>query len=106
MIRIVIFAVCLALSLSAKQPLVVISVDGLDNRYLAQADRMGLKIPTLRNGCARPIFKRRYRRSADNHVAFPRHSSLEWIPSPTGFSATGARPETATSITHRSKLPP
>ncbi len=48
MTRIVIFAACLALSLSAKQPLVVISVDGLDNRYLAQADRMGLKIPTLR----------------------------------------------------------
>ncbi len=28
--------------------LVVISVDGLDNRYLAQADQMGLKIPQLR----------------------------------------------------------
>ncbi|RDJ93757.1 hypothetical protein B4Q13_19700, partial [Lacticaseibacillus rhamnosus] len=35
-------------ALSAKQPLVVVSVDGLDNRYLANADQMGLKIPNLR----------------------------------------------------------
>jgi type I phosphodiesterase/nucleotide pyrophosphatase len=48
MTRIVILAVCVALWLSAKQPLVVISVDGLDNRYLAQADRLALRIPTLR----------------------------------------------------------
>src|SRR5215472_6926998 len=34
--------------LSAAQPLVVISVDGLDNRYLANADQIGLKIPHLR----------------------------------------------------------
>ena len=32
----------------ARQPLVVISVDGLDNRYLAQADEMQLRIPNLR----------------------------------------------------------
>jgi hypothetical protein len=48
MTRILILAAWWCLALSAKQPLVVISVDGLDNRYLAQADRMGLKIPTLR----------------------------------------------------------
>jgi predicted AlkP superfamily pyrophosphatase or phosphodiesterase len=36
------------LALSAKQPLVVVSIDGLDNRYLAQADQLGLKIPHLR----------------------------------------------------------
>ncbi len=35
-------------SLAAKQPLVVVSVDGLDNRYLTNADRMDLKIPNLR----------------------------------------------------------
>jgi predicted AlkP superfamily pyrophosphatase or phosphodiesterase len=35
-------------TLAAKQPLVVVSVDGLDNRYLANADQMGLKIPNLR----------------------------------------------------------
>lgn len=38
----------LAAALQAKQPLVVISVDGLDNRYLANADQLGLKIPNLR----------------------------------------------------------
>lgn len=35
-------------SLAAQQPLVVVSVDGLDNRYIANADQMGLKIPNLR----------------------------------------------------------
>ncbi len=44
--RLVAPLVLLAASLPAKQPLVVISVDGLDNRYLA--DGMGLKIPHLR----------------------------------------------------------
>jgi hypothetical protein len=43
---------CLALfaaaAASARQPLVVVSVDGLDNRYLAQADAMHLRIPNLR----------------------------------------------------------
>jgi len=38
----------LALPLAAKQPLVVVSVDGLDNRYLLNADQLGLKIPHLR----------------------------------------------------------
>src|SRR6185437_14181049 len=38
----------LAAALLARQPLTVISVDGLDNRYLANADAMGLKIPNLR----------------------------------------------------------
>src|ERR1700683_3408504 len=38
----------LTAALHAAQPLVVISVDGLDNRYLTNADRMGLKIPHLR----------------------------------------------------------
>jgi len=30
------------------RPLIVISVDGLDHRYLRDADKLGLKIPTLR----------------------------------------------------------
>lgn len=47
MIRILALAAALAAALSAR-PLVVISVDGLDNRYLRQADEMGLKIPHLR----------------------------------------------------------
>ncbi|MGD1095059.1 MAG: ectonucleotide pyrophosphatase/phosphodiesterase [Bryobacteraceae bacterium] len=48
MIRIPVLAVLLAGSIFAAQPLVVISVDGLDNRYLAEADQRSLKIPTLR----------------------------------------------------------
>jgi Type I phosphodiesterase / nucleotide pyrophosphatase len=48
MTRAFILSALLAGSLFAAQPLVVISVDGLDNRYLAHADQMGLKIPTLR----------------------------------------------------------
>jgi hypothetical protein len=38
----------LAGALAAKQPLVVVSVDGLDNRYLADAGQMRLRIPNLR----------------------------------------------------------
>jgi hypothetical protein len=48
MIRIPVLTALLAGSVFAAQPLVVISVDGLDNRYLAEADQRGLKIPTLR----------------------------------------------------------
>jgi arylsulfatase A-like enzyme len=48
MTRILVLAVLLAGSIWAAQPLMVISVDGLDNRYLAEADQRGLKIPTLR----------------------------------------------------------
>jgi arylsulfatase A-like enzyme len=48
MTRILILTAILGGTLFAAQPLVVISVDGLDNRYLAQADQRGLKIPTLR----------------------------------------------------------
>jgi arylsulfatase A-like enzyme len=48
MIRIPALALLLASSIFAAQPLVVISVDGLDNRYLAESDQRGLKIPTLR----------------------------------------------------------
>jgi predicted AlkP superfamily pyrophosphatase or phosphodiesterase len=40
---------CIGLLASAQnQKLVVISVDGLDQRYLRDADKLGLKIPTLR----------------------------------------------------------
>jgi predicted AlkP superfamily pyrophosphatase or phosphodiesterase len=38
----------LALPLAAQRPLVVISVDGLDHRYLRDADKFGLKIPNVR----------------------------------------------------------
>ncbi|MGH9847658.1 MAG: alkaline phosphatase family protein [Blastocatellia bacterium] len=33
---------------AGSRPLLVISVDGLDYRYLRDADKLGLKIPTLR----------------------------------------------------------
>ena len=32
----------------AKQPVVVISIDGMDQRYLSDRDKLGLKIPNLR----------------------------------------------------------
>ncbi len=48
MIRSFVFALLFSAPVFAAQPLVVISVDGLDNRYLAEADQRGLKIPTLR----------------------------------------------------------
>ncbi|MCM3877315.1 MAG: ectonucleotide pyrophosphatase/phosphodiesterase [Thermoanaerobaculia bacterium] len=38
----------LAGSAFAKQPVLVISVDGMDQRYLTDCDRLGLKIPNLR----------------------------------------------------------
>ncbi len=38
-------AVC---AFAERRPLIVISVDGLDHRYLRDADKLGLKIPTLR----------------------------------------------------------
>jgi predicted AlkP superfamily pyrophosphatase or phosphodiesterase len=37
-----------ALTLSAKQRLLVVSVDGLDQRYLTNRDQLGLKIPNIR----------------------------------------------------------
>lgn len=46
--RPVILILLAASLLQAKQALVVVSVDGLDNRYLAQADQRGLKIPNIR----------------------------------------------------------
>jgi len=48
MTRLTVLTLIAAGAVSAAQPLVVISVDGLDNRYLAQADEKGLKIPNLR----------------------------------------------------------
>ncbi len=48
MIRLCALLLLLAGFAAAKQPLVIVSVDGLDNRYLANADGMGLKIPNIR----------------------------------------------------------
>jgi arylsulfatase A-like enzyme len=46
--RSVIVGILAAAAAFARQPLLVISVDGLDQRYLADADAMKLKIPNLR----------------------------------------------------------
>ncbi|MDX2268265.1 MAG: ectonucleotide pyrophosphatase/phosphodiesterase [Bryobacter sp.] len=40
--------VLLLLAQPKRRPLVVVSVDGLDQRYLRDADKVGLKIPTIR----------------------------------------------------------
>lgn len=42
------FLLTFVLTAAAKGPLVVVSVDGLDYRYLANSGRMGLKIPNIR----------------------------------------------------------
>src|SRR4030095_12402362 len=41
------FSACL-MSANGAQPLLVVSVDGLDNRYLRDRDQMGVKIPHIR----------------------------------------------------------
>jgi predicted AlkP superfamily pyrophosphatase or phosphodiesterase len=46
--RIFIFLLMVMGLWAEKRPVVVISVDGLDHRYLRDADKLGLKIPTLR----------------------------------------------------------
>ena len=45
MMRIALARISCRVAFQAAQPLVVISVDGLDNRYLAQADKYGLEDP-------------------------------------------------------------
>ena len=48
-LRILTLAVlCVSGSTLAKQPVLVITVDGMDQRYLTDSDRLGLKIPNLR----------------------------------------------------------
>jgi predicted AlkP superfamily pyrophosphatase or phosphodiesterase len=72
----------LAASASARQPLLVISIDGLDHRYLRDRDALGLKIPNLRRMIAEGAW-------ADGvigvmpTVTFPSHTTL----------VTGARPD-------------
>jgi predicted AlkP superfamily pyrophosphatase or phosphodiesterase len=47
-LSLLILSLAVSAVLHAAQPLVVISVDGLDNRYLKNADQLSLKIPNLR----------------------------------------------------------
>lgn len=46
--RIILLVLLAAALFGQRRPLIVISVDGLDHRYLRDADKLGLKIPTLR----------------------------------------------------------
>lgn len=46
--RIVLLILLATALFGQRRPLIVISVDGLDHRYLRDADKLGLKIPTLR----------------------------------------------------------
>ncbi len=48
LISLLLVFVAAAGDLYAKQPVLVISVDGMDQRYLSDCDRLGLKIPNLR----------------------------------------------------------
>ena len=58
MTRLLALAFGLAEAIFAAQPLVVISVDGLDNRYLTEAGQRNLKIPTLRKLMAEGQYSR------------------------------------------------
>ena len=62
--------------LAAAQPLVVISVDGLDNRYLANADEMGLKIPHLRQLMREGQFARQGVIGVVPTVTWPSHTTM------------------------------
>jgi len=46
--RLLLILILTAPAVAARQPLLVVSVDGLDQRYLAQCDELKLKIPNLR----------------------------------------------------------
>jgi predicted AlkP superfamily pyrophosphatase or phosphodiesterase len=66
----------LSAMLSAAQPLVVISVDGLDNRYLANAESMGLKIPHLRQLMREGQFARQGVIGVVPTVTWPSHTTI------------------------------
>jgi predicted AlkP superfamily pyrophosphatase or phosphodiesterase len=48
MIRLALFLLCAAAAFGQPYKLLVVSIDGMDHRYLRDADKLGLKIPTLR----------------------------------------------------------
>ncbi len=65
-----------AASLAAKQPLLVVSVDGLDQRYLAECDRMGLKIPHIRQMMAQGAWAERGVLGVVPTITWPSHTTL------------------------------
>lgn len=62
--------------------LLVVSIDGLDARYLRDADRYGLRIPTLRRLMAEGVWSRAGVVGVYPSVTYPSHATL----------VTGARP--------------
>ncbi len=78
----VLFLLAISAAAFAQRPLVVISVDGLDHRYLRDADRLGLKIPNMRRLARQGEW-------ADGVVGV--FSTITW-PSHTTL-ITGARPD-------------
>ena len=70
-------------SLVAARPLLVISIDGLDHRYLRDADQLGLKIPHLRKLLHEGAWADRGVIGVVPTVTFPSHTAI----------VTGVRPD-------------
>jgi predicted AlkP superfamily pyrophosphatase or phosphodiesterase len=79
----VFWLLCLLSAAAAARPLLVISIDGLDHRYLRDADRLGLKIPNLRRLAADGAWAERGVVGVWPTVTFPSHTTL----------VTGKRPD-------------
>lgn len=65
-----------SIPLLAKSPLLVISVDGLDHRYLADRDRLGLKIPNIRKMLAQGSWADRGVIGVVPTITWPSHTTL------------------------------
>ncbi len=82
MTRLVLSLVLFA-SLAASRPLLVISIDGLDHRYLRDADQLGLKIPHLRKLLKEGAWADHGVIGVVPTVTFPSHTAI----------VTGVRPD-------------
>lgn len=76
MCRLVFASFLAAALLSAKQPLLVVSVDGLDQRYLTGADRFGLKIPHVREMIRQGAWADRGVLGVVPTITWPSHTTL------------------------------
>jgi predicted AlkP superfamily pyrophosphatase or phosphodiesterase len=81
-LRLPLSALLLAALLPAR-PLLVVSIDGMDHRYLRDADKLGLKIPNLRRIVAQGAWADKGVIGVVPTVTFPSHTSM----------MTGARPD-------------
>ena len=73
----------LGVAVVSARPLLVISIDGLDHRYLRDADRLGLKIPHLRKLIQNGAWADKGVVGVAPTVTFPSHTSI----------VTGVRPD-------------